>query len=355
MGIQGYLSLMRLDAGSDELLDKYLRGIEENVMSAANLTEQLLGLARKGKYTPRLTNLNDIVEKSCRMFTRTRKEITIHKRSREDIWTVEVDQAQIEQVLINLYLNSWHAMPGGGDLYIQTENVVLSDAYCQPYEVCGGKYVEIGVTDTGIGMDPKTMERIFEPFFTTKEVGKGTGLGLASAYGIIKNHNGIIRVYSEKGHGATFNIYLPASEAVECETSEAKFEPVKGHETILLIDDEEGPILVEELMLKGLGYKVLAARSGAEAIALYKENRNVIDLIALDMIMPEMSGRETYEQLKKIDADVKVLLVSGYSLNKQVEELMALGCNTFIQKPFDIIQLSQTLRKVFGDAQSEAN
>jgi PAS domain S-box-containing protein len=353
MGIQGYLSLMRLDTEPDHPHDKYLQGIEENVMSAANLTEQLLGFARKGKYTPKPTNLNDIVEKSTRMFTRTRKEITVIKRTEEIIWNVEIDRGQIEQVLINLYLNAWHAMPDGGDLFIQTENVVLSIEYCQPYEIPGGPYVKISVTDTGIGMNQKTMNRIFEPFFTTKEVGKGTGLGLASAYGIIKNHNGIIRVYSEMGHGTTFNIYLPVSEGEEVNTEVIKTDMVKGNEAVLLVDDEEGPIMVEELMLKELGYQVIPARSGKEAIELYQNNNNAFDLVALDMIMPEMSGKETYERLKELDPDVKVLLVSGYSLNKQVEELMDLGCNGFIQKPFDILQLSQKIRDVLMAGRQE--
>jgi PAS domain S-box-containing protein len=346
MGIQGYLSLMRLDTDPNDPHDKYLQGIEENVGSAANLTEQLLGFARKGKYTPRPTNLNDIVEKSTRMFTRTRKEITVNKRTQEKIWNVEIDRGQIEQVLINLYLNSWHAMPDGGDIFIQTENVVLTNEYCQPYELQGGPYVKISVTDTGIGMNQKTLNRIFEPFFTTKEVGKGTGLGLASAYGIIKNHNGIIRVYSEMGHGTTFNIYLPVSDTEEVTAEEIRADMVKGNETVLLVDDEEGPIMVEELMLKELGYRVIPARSGKEAIELYQKHNNSFDLVALDMIMPEMSGKETYARLKEIDPDVKVLLVSGYSLNKQVKELIDLGCNGFIQKPFDILQLSQKIREV---------
>lgn len=353
MGIQGYLSLMRLgDDAADPENDqygKYIQGIEDNVMSAANLTDQLLGFARKGKYTLRLTSLNDIAEKSTRMFMRTKKEITLHKRCQEDIWNVEVDQGQIEQVLINLYLNAWHAMPDGGDLYIQTENVVLSDAHCKPFEVKGGHFVKLSVTDSGIGMDEDTIGRIFEPFFTTKEIGKGTGLGLASAYGIIKNHNGIIRVYSEQGHGTTFVIYLPASQAEETDESQTDYSLIKGTEHILLVDDEEGPILVEKLMLKELGYRVTTAESGREAIDIYTENTDTVDLIALDMIMPEMSGRATYEELKKINPAAKILLVSGYSLNKQVEELLDLGCNGFIQKPFDIIELSRTLREVFDN------
>jgi CheY-like chemotaxis protein len=211
------------------------------------------------------------------------------------------------------------------------------------------------VTDTGIGMNQRTMNRIFEPFFTTKEVGKGTGLGLASAYGIIKNHNGIIRVYSEMGHGTTFNIYLPVSESEEVKTEEIKTDMVKGNEAVLLVDDEEGPIMVEELMLKELGYRVVPARSGKEAIKLYQNNNNSFDLVALDMIMPEMSGKETYERLKDLNPNVKVLLVSGYSLNKQVEELMDLGCDGFIQKPFDILQLSQKIRAVLGTDRREVN
>jgi len=353
MGIQGYLSLMRLgDDAADPENDqygKYIQGIEDNVMSAANLTDQLLGFARKGKYTLRLTSLNDIAEKSTRMFMRTKKEITLHKRCQEDIWNVEVDQGQIEQVLINLYLNAWHAMPDGGDLYIQTENVVLSDAHCKPFEVKGGHFVKLSVTDSGIGMDEDTIGRIFEPFFTTKEIGKGTGLGLASAYGIIKNHNGIIRVYSEQGHGTTFVIYLPASQAEETDESQTDYSLIKGTEHILLVDDEEGPIMVEKLMLKELGYRVTTAESGREAIDIYAENTDTVDLIALDMIMPEMSGSATYEELKKINPAARILLVSGYSLNKQVEELLDLGCNGFIQKPFDIIELSRTLREVFDN------
>ena len=352
MGIQGYLSLMRLNPDANEEYNKYVKGIEENVMSAANLTDQLLGFARKGKYRLSILRLNDLVEKSLRMFTRTKKEIKVHKHCQKDIWNTKADRGQIEQVLINLYLNAWQAMPEGGDLYIQTENLYLSDDYCKPFEVTGGNYVKVSVTDTGIGMDQETTERVFEPFFTTKDMGKGTGLGLASAYGIIKNHNGIIRVYSEVGHGATFSIYLPAVMDAVKEEPQVASELVTGSETILLVDDEDSPLKVEELMLKELGYKVLTAKSGREAVRIFKDNPDEVDMIALDIIMPEMSGRATYLELRKIDADVKVLLVSGYSLNKQIEELLNLGCIDFIQKPFDINQLSEKMRLVL-DAESE--
>jgi PAS domain S-box-containing protein len=344
MGIQGYVSLMRLQTKPGDPNEDYIKGIENAVMNAANLTNQLLGFARKGKYTLRQTSLNRIVENSTKMFTRTKKEILTHLKLQKDIWNVKVDQGQIEQVLINLYLNAWHAMPTGGDLFIQTENVFLSEDYCKPFDVPGGNYVKVSVTDTGTGISSKVIERIFEPFFTTKEVGKGTGLGLASAYGIIKNHSGIIRVYSEDGNGTTFNIYLPASDDKAAIDVKVNRKLMKGQEKILLVDDEAATIQVEELMLKELGYKVLVALSGHEAVKLYKDNR--VDLVALDMIMPEMNGKDTYEALKKINPAVKVLLVSGYSLNKQIEELMDQGCNGFIQKPFDIVQLSQKIREV---------
>ena len=346
MGIQGYISLMRLQTDPEDPNDEYIQGIETAVMNAANLTNQLLGFARKGKYSLIPTSLNSIVENSSKMFTRTRKEIPTHKKLQANLWSVKVDPGQIEQVLINLYLNAWHAMPDGGDIYIQTENVCLSEEYCKPFEVPQGNYVKVSVTDTGMGIEPDIIERIFEPFFTTKEVGKGTGLGLASAYGIIKNHNGIIRVYSEKNHGTTFNLYLPASNLEVVDDIEISTEMVKGNEAILLVDDEKTTIKVEELMLRKLGYQVTPALGGKEAVELYKEKMVDFDLVALDMIMPEMNGKDTYDALKKINPAVKVLLVSGYSQNKQIDELMDQGCHGFIQKPFDIVQLSQKLREV---------
>jgi two-component system cell cycle sensor histidine kinase/response regulator CckA len=349
MGIQGYISLMRLQTDPEDPNDEYIQGIETAVMNAANLTNQLLGFARKGKYSLIPTSLNSIVENSSKMFTRTRKEIPTHKKLQANLWSVKVDPGQIEQVLINLYLNAWHAMPDGGDIYIQTENVCLSEEYCKPFEVPQGNYVKVSVTDTGMGIEPDIIERIFEPFFTTKEVGKGTGLGLASAYGIIKNHNGIIRVYSEKNHGTTFNLYLPASNLEEVVDIEISTEMVKGNEAILLVDDEKTTIKVEELMLRKLGYQVTPALGGKEAVELYKEKMVDFDLVALDMIMPEMNGKDTYDALKKINPAVKVLLVSGYSQNKQIDELMDQGCHGFIQKPFDIVQLSQKLREVLEE------
>ncbi|MGD2269794.1 MAG: PAS domain S-box protein [Desulfobacterales bacterium] len=348
MGIESRVSIMRLHWDADNPDYRHIMAIEDIVMSAANLTNQLLGLARKGKYQIRPTNLNNLVDTSSRMFRRTSKEIKIKTSCQRKIWPVEVDRGQIEQVLLNLYVNAWHAMPEGGDLSIQTENIKLGHDFCKPHGIEAGKYVRISVTDTGVGMDQHTMSRVFEPFFTTKEVGKGTGLGLASAYGIIKNHKGIIQAHSAIGEGTTFEIYLPASDAKVVKEKQARTDLVKGNGRILIVDDEEESLMAEELMLTELGYEVLLARSGKEALEIYRGHMDTIGLVTLDMIMPEMSGRDTFEQLKEINPDIKVLLISGYSSNQQVKEIMGLGCTAFLQKPFDISRLSQKIGEVLN-------
>ncbi|UCH23862.1 MAG: PAS domain S-box protein, partial [Deltaproteobacteria bacterium] len=348
MGIESRVSIMRLHWDPNDPYYRHVMAIEDIVMSAANLTNQLLGLARKGKYQIRPTNLNNLVEASASMFRRTSKEIKIRTACQKKLWPAEVDRGQIEQVLLNLYVNAWHAMPDGGDLSIQTENVKLSRDFCIPHDAAEGNYVKISVTDTGIGMEQDILTRRFEPFFTTKEVGKGTGLGLASAYGIIKNHKGIIQVHSTKGKGTTFDIFLPASDAKVLKEKQIELDLVKGNGTILIVDDEEESISAEELMLKELGYDVLLARSGKEALEIYRANKDNIGLVTLDMIMPEISGKDTFEQLKQINPDIKVLLISGYSSNEQVKEIMGLGCSAFLQKPFDIFRLSQKINQVMN-------
>jgi len=348
MGIQGNASLMLLDVVTSHPQYEKLKNIEQYVRNGADLTKQLLGFARGGKYEVKPTDLNDLVKKSSEMFGRTKKEITIHPKYQEGIWTVEVDQGQIEQVLLNLYVNAWQAMPGGGELHLQTENVTLDEDFAKPFAIEGGKYVKTSVTDTGAGMDDATQQRIFDPFFTTKEMGRGTGLGLASAYGIIKNHGGFINVYSEKGEGTTFNIYLPASEKKVIEDKMLSEEVLKGTETVLLVDDEEMITDVGGQFLQRIGYRVLIARNGKEAIEIYEKSKDQIDLVILDMIMPVMGGGETYDRLKEIDPEIKVLLSSGYSIDGEATEILGRGCNGFIQKPFDVKKLSQKTRGILG-------
>jgi two-component system cell cycle sensor histidine kinase/response regulator CckA len=349
MGILGRASLMRLDTKSSHPHYEHLREIEKYVISAAELTKQLLGFARIGKYEVKPTNLNHLVVQNSRMFGRTKKEITIQCKYQKDLWTVEVDQGQIDRVLLNIYVNAWQAMPSGGKLYIQTENVTLDENFVGPHDVKPGNYVMISVTDSGIGMDESTLKRVFDPFFTTKAKERGTGLGLASAYGIIKNHDGIITVYSVKGQGASFKIYLPSSgKAVYAVHAVPKLSPdiSVGTETILVVDDEKMILSAGRALLEKIGYRVLAADCGRKALSIYEADKAEIDLIVLDMVMPDMSGADTYDRLKKINPAVKVLLSSGYSMNGQAAEILDRGCNGFIQKPFTVKAISQKVREI---------
>jgi two-component system cell cycle sensor histidine kinase/response regulator CckA len=347
MGFQGNISLMMMDLDGDHPHQEFLRNMENYVKRGSELTRQILGFARGGKYEVKSIDINALIDKSADMFGRTKKEIIIHKKLQEDLWSVDVDRGQIEQVLLNLFVNAWQAMPGGGNLFLQTDNVILEEHdHDKPYVIGPGKYVRISVSDTGAGMDKATQGRIFEPFFTTKAVGRGTGLGLASAYGIIKNHGGIINVYSEKGHGATFKIYLPASGKRLIKEKIRHEALLTGSEKILLVDDEEMVADVGKDMLEKLGYKIVVAAGGNDAIKLLKTMRNEVDLVILDMIMPDMSGGETFNRLRAIKPDVKILLSSGYSLNGQASEIMQRGCNGFIQKPFNVKQISRKIREI---------
>ncbi len=347
MSIQGNASLMLVDKISGHPDYERLKNIEQGVKSGAGLTKQLLGLAKSGKYEVKPTDLNELTRKSSGMLSRTKKEIKIHAKYQEGIWPVEVDQGQIEQVLLNLYVNACQAMPAGGKLYLKTENVTLDKDYVKPFDLEPGRYVKVSITDTGVGMDEETQQRIFEPFFTTKGMARGTGLGLASVYGIVKAHGGYIDVESKKGHGTTFSIYLPASlKKALIKEKGLPQKILKGKETILLVDDEDMVLDVGEEMLKALGYKVLLAKSGKEAVELYRKNKNKIDMVLLDMVMPEMGGGETYDRMKEISPDIKILLSSGYSIDCQATEIIKRGCDGFIQKPFDMQGLSQRIRKI---------
>jgi PAS domain S-box-containing protein len=346
MGIQGYASLMLLDTATTHPHREKLKSIEQLVQSGADLTRQLLGFSRGGRYETKPTNLNETIEKTSRMFGRTKKEISIFTKYEKELRSVEVDPGQIEQVLMNLYVNAWQAMPGGGTLFLETQNVVLDEYDAMGHDITPGEFVKIAVTDTGVGMDPQTMERIFDPFFTTKEMGRGTGLGLATVYGIVKGHKGIITVTSEKGKGTTFNIYLPVSAKAVPEQKEIQEEILRGKETILIIDDEEAIVATTKEMLENLGYRVMTARSGTEAIEIYKAGRDEIDLVVLDMIMPEMNGGETFDHLKRINPDIKTILSSGYSIDGQAQAILDRGCLAFLQKPFTMHILSQKVRQV---------
>jgi len=344
MGIQGHASLMMLELDANHPHYEHLKGIEEQVKSASDLTRQLLGFARGGKYEVEATDMNEVIKKTSTMFGRTKKELAIHKKYEKDLWTVEVDRGQMEQVLLNLYVNAWHAMPEGGKLILETSNTVVDEKYAALHGVLPGKYVMISVTDTGTGMEEEIKKRIFDPFFTTKEMGRGTGLGLAMVYGIIKGHNGLIDVFSKPGCGTTFNIYLPASDKRIREQKPPVSKVVKGTGTILLIDDEPAVLAVSKKILESLGYTVYGIGNGSEAIAFFRDMKSKIDLVILDMIMPGLSGSETFDCIRGVDPSVKVILCSGYSLDGQAQQILDKGCSGFIQKPFNITDLSLKIR-----------
>jgi PAS domain S-box-containing protein len=347
MGIQGNVSLMDMDMDSTHPYYERLKTIEKQVQSGARLTSQLLGYARKGKYEVKPVNLNQLVEETSEAFGRTRKDIAIHRDFTEDLFSIEADSGQIEQVLWNLFVNAADAMSAGGDLILRTFHVTHSDMQESLYDPMPGDYVLLTVTDTGSGMYKKTIERVFDPFFTTKKRGHGTGLGLASAYGIIRGHDGYIDVESKRGKGTTFSIYLPASrKKVRREIVKARQRITKGTGTVLLVEDEDVVLEVGRDLLEAMGYRVLTAKDGKEAIEVYRKNKDEIDIIVLDMVMPNMGGGEAYDHIKKISPDVKVLLSSGYSINGEATEILKRGCNGFIQKPFNIQELSGKIRGI---------
>ena len=346
MGIQGNASMVLLDIDSSNPRHKNLKYIEKLVENGAKLTAQLIGYAREGSYEVKPTSLNQLIKETSDTFGMTKKEILIHQELSEKLYGIKADQGQIEQVLLNLYVNAADAMPEGGDLFLKTINVTDKDITGKLYKVQPGNYVFLSVRDTGGGMDKETRERIFEPFFTTKGLASGTGLGMASAYGTIKGHGGYIDVDSEKGKGTTFSIYLPATEKVIEEKKVLSDELVKGKGTVLLVDDEEMVLEAGKELLTHLGYEVLLAENGREALELYKKNHDKIDLVLLDMVMPVMGGGEAFDRMKEINTNVKVLLSSGYSLEGEAKEILKRGCDAFIQKPFKMEQLSQKLMEV---------
>ena len=346
MTIQGTISLLRYGMDPAHPHYNHFVEMEKQVARGSRLTGQLLGYARKGKYEVKPMNLNDILMESAEAFARMRKDITVKQNLASDLLPIEADGDQINQMLMNIFINAADAMNNGGHLFLTTRNIASEAMVRSTYAPKPGQYVMLEIRDTGIGMDQKTKERIFDPFFTTKEMGRGTGLGLASVYGIVKGHGGYIDVASQPGQGATFTIYLPASsKTIETTRVEAKL-AASGKGTILIIDDEKLVLEVVTKMLGLLGYTVYAADNGNNAIEIYKEHQARIDLVVLDMIMPEISGSLVYDRLREIKSDVTVILSSGYSMDSRARELLKRGCGGFIQKPYTIEQLAEKIKQV---------
>jgi PAS domain S-box-containing protein len=348
MAIQGNVSLMMLDTDPSHPHFELLKAIEKRIRSGAEMTSQLLGYARKGKYEVAPLDLNEVVRETATTFGRMRKDITIQAQYSDSLAGILADRGQLEQIFLNLFVNAADAMPTGGRLTLITRNTDEAELSGKPYRVKPGNYVCFEVADNGIGMDKEVMERIFDPFFTTKQMGRGTGLGLASVYGIVKSHGGYIEVNSRKGQGATFSLYFPASDQKVVKKPEDLHSPVRLRGTVLLVDDEPDVLAVTTAMLETMGFNVVSADSGREALALYRSDASRFDLVILDMIMPEMSGGELLDRLMAVEPNAKVLLASGYAIEGQASELLKRGCAGFIQKPFGYKDLSAKLEQILG-------
>jgi PAS domain S-box-containing protein len=349
MGIQGNISLSLSEIDATSPLFENLKKVEQYILDGVELTKQLLGFARGGKYEVRLTDVNHLLKEQSFLFSRANKNITFDIEYAANLWSVEADRDQLEQVILNLYMNALQAMPQEGTLKVRTANIAIDKEQSAPYRLKAGRYIKIVIADTGVGMDEKTRQRIFDPFFTTREKGRGTGLGLASVYGIVKNHGGYIDVFSRPGQGTRFEVYFPATKKAALVQKKKADKLLRRIETVLLVDDEEMIIDVGTRMLTKLGYEVLSARNGAEAVELYKTCREKVDLVLLDMVMPKVGGSEAFDRLREINPAVKVILCSGYSVDGQATDILNRGCNAFVQKPFNLKTLSQHIRAVLEE------
>jgi PAS domain S-box-containing protein len=345
-GILGALSLIDFDLDKDSKRHSYVMQMQSLVERGADLTKQVLGFARAGRHKDKLLNPRSVVEKMTSMFGRTHPDIAVECNIATDLRTVLMDQSQFEQVMVNLFLNADHAMPDGGRLLVVVENEELSFEEAASHGAAPGWYVKLVVADTGNGMDAATKARIFEPFFTTKGKGQGTGLGLATVFNIIKSRLGFITVESEPGRGATFTLFLPSNDLPVEDDTVKKKSMKPGKKTILVVDDEEMIVTVNAEMLSKMGYDVLTASSGRQAVEILRQHKEEVSMVILDMIMPDMSGRETFFAMRDTVPDIKVLLSSGYGIDGQAGELMALGCNGFIQKPCNLADLSAKVKEI---------
>jgi len=344
--IKGNLALMRLDFDPEHPTMARIESIDQQVDSGAKLTSQLLGYARKGKFEVKPIDLVQVVQDSAQAFGRTRKEILQEIHLPQEALIIEADRTQLEQVLLNLFVNAADAMLNGGKLILKLSTITHQEIQENTFTPAPGTYCLLEVSDTGTGMSPEIQKRMFDPLFTTKKMGKGTGLGLASVYGIVKSYKGYIAVTSDVGKGTSVRIYLPTSNRRESDGSKEKIAIDRGKGTVLLVDDEIAMLEVESEMIAALGYEVLPVDNGSEAIDIFADKRDEIDLVILDMIMPGMNGNEVFAGLKEIDPDIRVILSSGYSFDNRGEKFLKTGFRGVLQKPFSMEKLSNKIKEV---------
>ncbi|TYT74537.1 hybrid sensor histidine kinase/response regulator [Desulfobotulus mexicanus] len=349
MGIQGNTSLLMLHTEPETPAWKRLIKIEAQVRHGANLTRQLLGFSKDQEGKRTICDINTLVQETGLIFSRTHKNIQMHQELSGNICPVMADSSQISEVLLYIFINAaTHGMPDGGDLYVETDRVFLKETFTSPHKLPAGDYLRILIRDTGKGMDEKTRKRAFDPFFSTLEKGQGTGMGLASAFSIIKNHHGIISINSSAGQGCTFIIHLP------CSSHQARgIVPASAIKTILLVDDEEMILDVAGDLLKELGHQVICASGGQEALDLFDRHSDTIDLVILDMVMPRMDGKKTIQALRKRNPALPVLISSGYEkMHLEPEDILLPEITAFIQKPFTLKGLKEAIMG-FGRIQAQ--
>jgi signal transduction histidine kinase len=354
-GILGYANELKLGSDPGDEVHEAATVIENAATRAAELTRQLLGFARKGKMEEVPVDVHRLIQEVVSMLghtllSRNGRRIRISQRLMAQPSYVLGDQTQLQQVLLNLGVNARDAMPEGGELVIETCAAELDEEYCRDHVGASpGRYLMISVTDTGSGIPKEIVDRIFEPYFTTKREGEGTGMGLAMVYGIVKNHGGSVRVYSEAGRGTTFKVYLPVAAAPEPVVREARHEtPIRGEGRILVVEDEDVIQAMATRMLESLGYDVVAASDGQEAVEYYEQHGGETDLVIIDMIMPRMNGRDCFRRLREMNPLVRAILSTGYGLDSAVRELLGDGMIGYVQKPYVIGQLSEAVAKALG-------
>ena len=347
-GILGYANVLKLGAETGDDVFRAADVIERAATRAAGLAQQLLGFARKGKLQDRPVDLRRVVGDVVSILSHSLdKSIEIQQRFDDAGTAVQGDPGQLQQVAMNLAVNAADAMPGGGELIFDLHGVEIDDGYCLTHpEIQPGSYLMLSVTDNGAGIAPDVQARIFEPFFTTKEPGKGTGMGLATTYGIVKNHGGSIEVYSEPGRGTTFKVYLPPARTPEADWTEpASIETLHGEGHVLVVDDEETVCTALQAMLGEVGYEVDVVHDASQAIEHFLEHHDEIDLVILDWSMPDMGGADCFRVLKQLDPDVRALLITGHAFNGAAQQVLDEGMAGFVQKPFDTRTLAKAVAR----------
>lgn len=346
--IIGYTELALKRVVQDDKTSSFLNGALDAATRSADLTRQLLAFSRKQVVQPRILDLNKTIGDEMKLLNKLiSEEVRLSFVPDRNTGPIFMDPSQVDQLLVNLVVNARDAIEGGGEITITTANVELDEEYCQLHQGASvGAYVRLTVSDTGCGMDAATIERIFEPFFTTKELGKGTGLGLATVYGIVKQNNGEIHAESQPESGTTFVIHIPRQVPADVLMADVLNSGPRGSETILVVEDDESNLEIARLLLKESGYNVICSRSPLEACSLYEQRCGEIKLLISDVIMPELNGRELYARMRTINPDIKVLFMSGYTDDIITTRGVLPDGTNFIHKPFTIAQLAGKVRSV---------